>query len=598
MEIAIEQFALIDRVRLQFGPGLNVLTGETGAGKSIILDALAASLGGRTPADVVRAGEERAVIEAVLDLSGQPDRVRAALDLGIDIAEDGLLVIHREVARQGRGRILLNGRSVTGAMLRQVGEGAADLHGQHEHQSLLQPHRHLELLDQYGGMLLRSQGHALEVLDRYGGDPLLALRERVAEVHARLQALRAERASLAGDARERARRLDLLHYQKEELDRARLRPGEEEEVEAELRVLAAAGRLRAAAEEAYALLYEGTRGQESAADLLGRVLGLVDEMARTDPAAGAARELLEAASVHVREASRFLADYRERVEDDPARQAALERRLEELAALRRKYGNTVEEMLRYREEVAAEIERLGAAEARAARLDQEIAALGREAEELASRLSEARREAAAALSAQVAREVADLGMPHARFEVAVEPPARRSWEEVGPRGWDRVEFLFSPNPGEPLRPLAKIVSGGEMSRIMLALKVILARVDGVPTLVFDEVDTGLSGRTAQAVAEKLARIAQSRQVLCVTHLPQVAAMADVHFAIRKETDGDRTVTRVERLDEEGRVQEIARMIGGAEVTRLTLENARELIRSAAAWRQALGRGNTSDLAGR
>lgn len=588
VEIAIEHFALIDRARLSLGAGLNVLTGETGAGKSIILDAVAAALGGRAPADVVRSGEERAVVEAVFDLSDLPDARGTFATLGLEPDEEGVLVVRREIARQGRGRILANGRAVTAAMLREAVQRAADLHGQHEHQSLLQPQRHLELLDQYGGMLLKSQGHALEVLDQYGGDPILALRSRVAEVHRRLEEVRAELAALAGDARDRARRVDLLQYQLDELDRARLRPGEEEELEAELRRLASAGRLKEAAAEAYALLYEGMPGQEAAQDLVGRASALVEEIARTDPGAAHLLDLLQTALAHIQEASRFLADYRERVEDDPARLEAVERRLQELAALRRKYGNTVEEMLRFREEVAAELERLAGGEERAAELEREQARLGREAEELAARLTEARRQAAEALSAQVARELADLGMPHARFAVAVEPPARPTWQEVGPRGWDRVEFLFSPNPGEPLRPLARIVSGGEMSRIMLAMKVILARVDGIPTLVFDEVDTGISGRTAQAVAEKLARIAQSRQVLCVTHLPQVAAMADVHFSIHKEVDGGRTVTRVERLDEEGRVREIARMIGGAEVTRLTLENARELIRSAAAWRRALG----------
>jgi DNA repair protein RecN (Recombination protein N) len=297
--------------------------------------------------------------------------------------------------------------------------------------------------------------------------------------------------------------------------------------------------------------------------------------------------LVASALVHVQEASHLLAAYRDRIDDDPERLARVESRLDQLASLKRKYGDSVEEMLAYLGRVQADLERLERSQELIEELRAQEAELGRRAEALAAALTESRKQAAARLSERVAKELADLGMPAARFEVAVESPEHPSFQDVTPRGWDRVEFRFAPNPGEPMKPLARIVSGGEMSRIMLALKVILARVDGVPSLVFDEVDTGISGRAAQAVGEKLARIAGDRQVLCVTHLPQVASLADTHFLIAKQVEGGRTTTRVRPLDEEGRAGEIARMIGGAEVSSYTMEAARDMIRRATALKAEL-----------
>jgi len=291
--------------------------------------------------------------------------------------------------------------------------------------------------------------------------------------------------------------------------------------------------------------------------------------------------------VQVQEASHFLAAYRDRVDDDPGRLAAVEARLELIHALQRKYGETVAEMLAYLDQAQGELDRLEHSQELLAKLHEEEAALGQRAEGIAHQLTAARRAAARELGSRVIGELAELGMASSRFDVAVDVPAGATYSQVTPRGWDHVEFLFSPNPGEPVKPLAKIVSGGEMSRIMLALKVILARVDGVPTLVFDEVDAGISGRTAQAVGEKLARIAGDRQVLCVTHLPQVAALADQHFQIAKEVTAGRTVTHVTDLDEPGRVSELARMIGGAEVSPFTVDAARDILQRAHALKRDL-----------
>lgn len=580
VEIAIEQFALIEYVRLQFAGGLNVLSGETGAGKSIILDAVQAVLGGRISTDVVRTGQERAVVEAVFDLADNAGKVAALREMGIPVEDDLLLLVRREISRTARGAIRLNGRTATVGMLREAADGLVDLHGQHEHQSLLQVEKHLDLLDQYGGSLLREEGKSLDVLDRYGGDSLLVLRDEVSEIVHELNRVRGELQSLLGDDRDRARREDLLRFQVEELTAASLREGEEEELEAERQVLAHAGKLKMTASSAYTSLYEGSGRQLSANDLLGRVKADLEEGLRHDPSLGEAMELVDSALVHVQEASHLLAGYRDRIDDDPARLGRVEARLDQINTLKRKYGDSVAEMLQYLQEIEEELDRLDHSQELIQRLQTEEAELGARAEGLAARLTEARREAARELGSRVERELTDLGMAHARFEVVVEPPTRASYHDVTSRGWDRVEFLFSPNPGEPLKPLARIVSGGEMSRIMLAMKVILARVDGVPTLVFDEIDTGISGRAAQAVGEKLARIAGDRQVLCVTHLPQVAAMGDNHFLIAKEAEEGRTVTRVTRLDDAGRAEELARMIGGAEVSAATMAAARDMLQLA------------------
>lgn len=580
LEIGIEQFALIESLRLQFTGGLNVLTGETGAGKSIVLDAVLAALGGRTSADVVRAGEERAIVEAVFDLSHLPEVVQGLAEAGIAMDEESLMVVRREISRGGRSAIRINGRTVTAGMLREAAQGLVDLHGQHEHQSLMQAEKHMDLLDQYGGSLLQTEGKSLDLLDKYGGTPLIGLRQELSSVLVRLAAIQTELRSLVGDERDRARREDLLRFQVEELNAAKLRSGEEEELEAERQVLAHAEKLKLATATAYGQLYEGVGRQPSVVDLLGRIRNELTDVLRHDPLLADAVELVNSALVHAQEAGHLLSVYQDRIDLDPARLGRVEARLDQLHSLKRKYGDSVPEMIAYLESIQSELERLSNSQELITALQAEEQRAGQEGERLAALLTSARQAAARELGKRVARELAELGMASARFEVVVEAPREATYRNLTARGWDRVEFLFSPNPGEPVKPLARIVSGGEMSRIMLALKVILARVDGVPTLVFDEVDTGISGRAAQAVAEKLARIAVDRQVLCVTHLPQVAAMADSHFLIAKASQGGRTVTRVGRLDEAGRAEELARMISGAAISEPTLEAARDLLKQA------------------
>ena len=558
LEIYVENFALIDRLRLGLRSGLNVFTGETGAGKSILIDAMEAVLGGRVSADLVRTGTERAVVEAVLDVSGQSAVAARLQELGLAGPDDTTLVLTREIARSGRHGARVNGRANNASLLRELASGLVDLHGQHEQQSLLLP------------------GRALALLDAFGGAGLLRLRDEVSRLHGELRQVEDELASLYGDAVERARRLDLLRYQLRELDAARLREGEDEELSSERRLLQSAERRRAATEAAYAMLYEAG-DQPAASDLVGRALAELRDGARLDPELQGFLEVLEGALAQLQDAARDLSAYRDRVEANPARLEEIEQRLDLLASLRRKYGGTIGEMLRYRQEMASELERLGNAEELAARLDSRRADLGGRLQAAATRLSAAREEAAGRLSLQATAELRELGLPEATLAFAVEPERDGERLRVGQHGADRVNIMFTANVGEPPRPLVRVASGGELSRVMLALKVVLASHDAVPTLIFDEVDAGLGGRAAQAVSDRLRLLGQTRQVLAVTHLAGIAAAADAHFALAKEVRAERTTVAVTALDEEGRVRELSRMLGGARITRATEDHAREML---------------------
>ncbi len=568
MELFIRNLALVDSLHLSFGPGLNALTGETGAGKSIIIDAMGLLAGGRAAADMVRAGAAEARVEGVFDLRGAPVARRALAELGL--AEDGedTLVVSREISRNGRSVARLNGRPVALSMLRQVGEGLLDLHGQHEFQRLFRGDEQRELLDAYGGA------------------DVLALRRRVGEVAGRLAALTQQREELVGSEKERLRRMDLLRFQVEEIDAARLRPGEEEELLARRAVLANAERLLAGTAAAVAILYEGGAGRPAVAGELARLAAELATLAACDSQLAPFGDQLQAAAWQVEEVARALRRYRDTVAADPAEQAAVEERLDLVRRLKKKYGETIDAVLAYRAEAAAELERLSAAEETAAGLEAQIEEARRELAALAGELSARRREAARAMEVRVAAELADLGMEGALFQVALARQAcsgglavdggEVAWDAAGV---DRVEFLFSANRGEPPRPLARVASGGEASRFMLALKTALADVDRVPTLVFDEVDAGLGGRAAQVVGRKLALLARSRQVFCVTHLAAVAARADVHYHVAKVADGGRTVVSARLLQAGDRVAEIARMLDGG-AGEAALEHARAMLEEA------------------
>lgn len=565
-ELYIENLAIIGRVRLSLDAGLNVLTGETGAGKSIVIDALELVLGGRASPDMVRAGEDRLLVEALFEVDA--DRFpRAAAVLEEMGWSAGELVLSREVQRGGRSSCRINGRPATVAMVRALTRHLVELHGQHEHQLLLDRSSHLDFLDAFAGAT--------------------SLRQEVEQAYRRWKEIRAQLEELRSSARERARRLDLLEFQIREIDAARLREGEEEELLRHRQVLAAAERLAGATRQAYELLYAAAEG--SIHDRLALAAALLDEASRVDeslrPLAGQVHELLAA----VDEVAREVAAYADRVELDPARLAEVEARLAVIDALKRKYGDTVAAILAFREQAAREREALLHADETALELERELGEVEAGLAALAERLSHLRARAASALAERVNAELEGLAMSSARFVVSVgqreDPsglPCQGRRLAIGPQGADQVEFLFTANPGEPPRPLEKVASGGELARVMLALKTVLADLDGIPTLVFDEVDAGIGGHTAHVLGSKLARVARRRQVVVVTHLAPVAAFARHHLVVRKTLRDGRTDVEVQVLaDEELRIQELARMVGGARVTREALDHARRLRQEAA-----------------
>jgi DNA repair protein RecN (Recombination protein N) len=543
--LGVRDLALIDRLEVRFGPGLNVLTGETGAGKSLLLDALALALGARAHADLVREGADSAAADAVFAVPPGDPAVSAAVAAGAPPPEDGVLLLQREIGRDGRSVSRLNGRLCTVGQLRAVGEAMVDVHGQGEQQRLLHPASQAELLDLFAGL------EAEALLGEVG-----AIRERLAQIDAAL-------AELHGDPRERERRRDLLAFARDEIDAADLHAGLDEELAARRSLLQHAERLHQAAAAAYEELY-GADG--AVADRIGRVLREIGELLAADPRLQAMTEPLQSALVEVEETARSLRRYRDDLSFEPGELQQVEERWQLLQRLRRKYGDTAAEILAYRDTAAAELARWEEADAEAARLEAARSEAAASLRRACDRLSALRAACAARLQTDVAAELAALGMAGARLRVALHPA------EIGPRGADHVEFLWSANAGEPERPLQRAASGGELSRAMLALKVVLSASDPVPVLVFDEVDAGIGGRAAQAVAERLATLAAEHQVFCVTHLATIAALADVHLSVRKSEHGGRTIVEIERLDDAGRREEIARMLtGGGEAARAHAE---------------------------
>jgi DNA repair protein RecN (Recombination protein N) len=575
--LAIANFAIIERAEIDVEPGFNVLTGETGAGKSILIDAVEVALGGRASTDYVRSGSEGASVEVTFDLSSLPAVSQCLEAMGATARVDHLLTLGREMTAAGRSTGRINGRVASAGSIREVTQHIVDLHGQHEHQSLLKPERHLDFLDSFGG------------------GPVQGQRRLVEAAHAQLQRVRAEMDALAGDAGQRQRQLELLRFQLEEIDRAALRPGEEAAIEEERRILGSIERLRNLLGGAYSSMTEPGEGP-SLAELAGQVAAAVGEAARIDPGLEELNRALIDLSYQVQDSTRELRRHLERLQPDPARLEELERRLDSLAGLRRKYGPTLEDVLAYRERASQELDRIIAGESTVRRLEAEREQISRELGEHAGSLSSLRVGVARDLERRMEEQLRDLAMDAVVFRVSIEQEEAAAGVPVGgsrlacsARGVDRVEFLISPNPGEPARPLARIASGGELSRIMLALKALVAEADGVPTVIFDEIDVGVGGSAALAVGRKLALVAASRQVLCVTHLAPIACLADTHLRIFKEVREGRTVTLVERLDDAARVEEIARMLAGTRQSPITMRHAEAMLADAAGWR-AIARG--------
>jgi len=555
--LRISGLAIVDRVEVRFGPGLHVLTGETGAGKSILVNALHLVLGGRMGADVLREGAEEAVVEALFELpAGHP--VLARLEAA-GLPADGELLVRRTASRSGRGRAFVNGSLCTVGMLADAVRGLVDVSGQHEHVSLLDEASHLALLDAFAGA---------------DAGPFRA-------AHARLAALLRERDALDAGEAERGRREELLAFQLRELEAAKLVPGEEAALAAERQVLASAERLRAAARTAEGLAYAE---EGSASERIAAAMRAIEGAAAVDARLAEPLALLRGAAAEVDEAGRALAHYAEGITGDPERLAGVEERLELLRALARKHGGSVEAAVARRDAIREELGRAVGAGERRAEVERELAEAGPRVLALARALSAARRDGARRLGTAVEAELRRLAM--ASCGVEIELPATEggvTWGGIamGPDGAEGARILLAPNPGEPARPLARIASGGELSRLLLALKRALARVDPVPVYVFDEVDAGLGGAVAESVGRVLAEVARGRQVLCVTHLPQVAAFADRHYRVEKRVSGGRTTTVVTALEDDGaRRAEVARMLAGAEVTPSALDHAGSLLGAA------------------
>lgn len=549
-ELRIENFAIIQQLELEFKPGLITFTGETGAGKSIILDAITAVVGGRTDSTMVRAGADRATVEATFRLS---ESNRAAIQ-GILTHEDLLddpdyVTLSRELRREGRSTARINGRSVNVNLMREIGAYLIDIHGQSEHLSLLNVREHIHLLDRYAG-----------------SDAALA---KYCETYEQLASLRRELSHLRQTEQDAERRTDLLSYQLQEIDSAGLKVDEEAELRQERERLANAENLASLAQQILLLLDEGSPEEPSISDLLGQVVQAMTSLARIDTSQNTLSEQAQTIAELTSELTLDLRTYLDAIEFNPRRLEQTEERLDVIHKLQRKYGGSVESALAFAEKARQELDTIAHATERIAELEVQEEKILADLAKKGQALSQKRREAALSLQSSVERELNDLSMIGARFSVdfQYQPDPQGIQDETGERvafdstGFDHVEFLIAPNMGEGLKPLVKIASGGETSRLMLAIKNVLAQADDIPTLIFDEIDQGIGGRVGMVVGEKLWQLGRRHEVLCVTHLPQLAAFGDQHFQVRKLVRDGRTTTHVELLNDQARLEELALMLG-------------------------------------
>ena len=550
----IENIAVIESADIQFDQGFNTLTGETGAGKSIVVDAIGAVIGGRTSRDLIRTGAKSALVNALF--TALPE-LPWFTENGLTPDEDGNLMIQREIQPDGRNVCRLNGRPITVAQLRTLGRQLLNIHGQHDGQQLLDESCHLDYLDSFGGTAPQ--------LEEYRN-----------AFHA-FNAIRREMSALEMDEAEKARRIDSLTFQIGELERAELRPGEDEELTQRRELLRNAGKLIDAVERAHFAL-SGDESQEGAASLIEEAEDAMVTAGDMSPQAAALAAQLSELRANADDLAEQVRDLRGEFDFEPGELDEIESRLDVIYRLKKKYGSTVEEMLDYLERSRRELDDIQYSTDTLARLEKRRDKALKEAQKKAQLLSQARVQAGEALQNRIQTELAQLDMPKVRFQAEFQPKGGEFG--LDETGMDEVQFLMSANVGEDLKPIQKIASGGELARIMLALKNVLAENDQVGTLVFDEVDTGVSGRAAQKVAEKLADVARSKQVLCVTHLPQLAAMADTHFSVEKGERKGRTFTQVETLDRQRRKEELARLTSGEHVTVASLESAGELLDAA------------------
>jgi DNA repair protein RecN (Recombination protein N) len=553
-ELSIRNFAIIESLSVSFNKGLTVLTGETGAGKSIIIDAIHLLVGSRGSAEFVRHGEDKAEIEGLFFIEGEQHPCYAkAAEFGIEI-EDGMIVLRRDISASGKSVCRINGKLVTIAVLREVGSSLIDIHGQHEHQELMDETRHINLLDQFG---------AEEIL------PALS---EYQHVYRSFEQTQKKLKSLSENEQQMAHRLDLIQFQHDEIQSANLRINEDEELSEEKHKLGNFERIFDSIQTSYSAL----QGEQKGLDWIALVMDNLQTAADLDPEYKTVAESVANSFYMLEDAARTIRNDLDSLEYDPQRLNEIDDRLNEINQLKRKYGKTIEEILEYSSKIEEEIETLQNKEVHIGQMEKELASLRKDLRIEASNLNETRKKWAKKLAKLIHKELKELYMEKAVFELRIES----NHETFHKNGADKVEFYISTNPGEPLKPLSKIASGGELSRIMLALKSIFSKHQGVTSIIFDEVDTGVSGRVAQSIAEKIYNVSTGSQVLCISHLPQVAAMADTHLYIAKVIKNGRTKTSVTPLSVSEKVKEIGRMISGVEITDLTKRHAEELLKLA------------------
>jgi len=550
--LKVSNVALIEEATIDFAPGLNILSGETGAGKSIVIDSINFVLGGRVSKDFIRTGAETADVDAFLTISHK-GLIEQIVALGVEIDSDNALLIHRSHSIKGRSVVKANGKLITVGMLRDIAVLLMDVHGQHGHQSLLNPTKHLQLLD------------------RFCQNDLESKKARLSGYISNYRTLLKNMADISGGSETKEHTIEMYKFQIQEIEAAKLTPDEEEQLAERRKVLANAEKITYYATGAAELL----GGEGGVMDKMARVLEYADSIVTLDSNQKNMANETVGAYACVEEISREFARYSESLEHNPQELEEIEARLDQIYRLRQKYGRNASQIIEYYDEICHKLEIIEGSQEELARLALEKKSLEKEIGRCCMEMSKIRKDAAKILEAQIESILKDLGMKDARFVIEI---TTRS--EFGPSGFDRAEFLISANVGEDLKPLSEIASGGEMSRVMLALKTALANYDTIETFIFDEIDAGISGRTAQQVAEKLSMISRNHQILCITHLPQIAAMGDVNFLIEKNLVGERTLTHVHKLEGEGKVDEITRLIGGAAITTTTEKAAREMIKLA------------------
>lgn len=558
LRLNIENFVLIENINIDFSEGLNVISGETGAGKSIVIDALNLALGGKSSKNYVRTGKDKAVIQAVFDINGI--QIKELLsEYGIE-CDDNILILTREIFGTGRSISRINGRIVQMAFVKKISKLLIDIHGQHEHQSLLYSENHLDMLDLYGNKGIKE------------------IKSKVREKYFELKDIEKKLNSLNNDERERERRIDLLKFQVEEIDSCNLKENEDTEIAKEYELLKNSEQIYTIINNSHDMISTGISDEYSVIGILSNILGDLNKISDFSDELLTFHNELQDIFYRLQDMATDMRHYNENITFDSERLVEIEKRLDTINNLKRKYGNTIEEIFKYRAELAEELEELEDSANRIKILNEQIDVCKKEYLELSNILSLYRKKIAKDFEKKIIKELKDLNFDKAQFKVNIVPNMDKENNLVFTRnGIDKIEFLISTNAGEPLKPLSNIASGGEISRIMLAMKVIFAKIDNIPTLIFDEIDTGISGKTANIVGEKLALVSNTHQTICITHLPQIAVMADNHLFIEKTTLKNQTITKINKLNEKERINEISRLIGGNKITDLTMKNAKEMI---------------------